>query len=303
MGWDGTPYLGPRSGIGLESPDGLRLLVGSSVVDLATGAVTPVGVVNADLLWADDSRHLCVLAGAPGSTGAGPPEPATLSVVAPGSAPVKLASLGVYGGVDSGVAPAVLACSEQSGRVVLIQREGAGNAGELWLISIAGGAVIAHLTYPRGKNASDLVTVAASHDGRLLAENAVAAGSGTAVATIRALPGGAVLARLPGTEVHGFSWDGRLAMVTPWPAGLSPGNSTSEDLSLLDWRTGKVFWRASPGLRFFGGVLSRPGGGVALDLNSCATPTACQEEIWLVTPGGQARRLVSGVVPAFPRMP
>lgn len=69
VGWDGTRYaplqLGTLTGSqAIQPPDGTKLIVGNIVYDRVTGSATQLPFVankGTQVMWADDSAHICVL--------------------------------------------------------------------------------------------------------------------------------------------------------------------------------------------------------------------------------------------------
>jgi hypothetical protein len=153
----------------------------------------------------------------------------------------------------------------------------------VWVLDATTGAIQYHRTYATSTktNGNIGVFVVASPDGQYLAETDAAAGS----ATIRRIADGSVVARLPGTEVHGFSWRGDLVLAAPRQPDFSLVNSSMMNPFVIDWRTGTTVWRSPAGASFGGRLAAQPSGkAITLDLWA-----EQHRGIWLVGPDGKGR--------------
>jgi hypothetical protein len=287
--WSGGPagrtgvHLPDRAAIWLPSPDGSRFLVGLTAPEVRdrSGAITGA-LPRSDKglpVWADDSRHLCLTAGPAGATVG----PATLELVQPGQPAHSVAQLGrVSGQSQSGLT--VRACSMAADVAVVTQDGPIGNAVELWAVRLSSGAVLFHETPPSGAQGTTMVV--ASRDGQLIAEMATTC-CPTAVSstTVRRTSDGAVVGRLDGRWVSGFSWDGQLVVTSDRNSG-----GTAQ---IVRWRTGEVLWTAPAGtqLRSF-----RPEpGGQRLAVVTTDGPGARLGDLWIAGPDGHAQLALSGV--------
>lgn len=292
--WTGARYeieaAAPQA-LESQSADGAKLLVGSVVHGVVSGNDTQLSVNTAfaHLKWADDSTHLCYVApdGSPPSATDPHARPANVFTILPGSAPVRLAQLGSIGFQAATVT--ILACSIASDRVVLAQVGINADTEDVWAVRISTGAIEGHTTYPAvTKTKPDGVIVRASPDGRYIAELDTA----DANTTVRSLPGLAVVQRLTGREVVGFSSNADLLITNSRAANLSTDNTSFADTEVIDRRTGAVVWSAPAGIRFFGRYLPEPGGDrLALSLNICPSMNSCLEDLWIVSRSGPALQI------------
>jgi len=331
-GWNGKPQgtlkvsqpIGNNGGYGggllSISPDGSRIILGQEVVDARgriAGAALPGGKVSYQ--WADDSRHLCRMSDDYSQDATGIPQ--TLMTLLPGTQPRSVAKVGAAYS-QAGAGP--YACSFLSGQALVVQTYN-DVASESWLVNLLTGEVIHHQTFLSRQTPETIVRVRASHDGAYVAENTTITGQGGASATagpsvVRSGTTGARLATMPaGTEVAGFSWDGSLAVLV----GAAVTRTSSEEIIVVDWRSGRVVWKLGPGRMPFGSaplsldqVLPGPGGKeFALSLQTvtpCASPEpsstgqgACGitfdtlENILLVLADGTPVQAAAGVHPLW----
>lgn len=224
------------------SPDGRRVMVGASMVlDSKGSSLGGVGLPGYDIrdsMWADDSRHLCLLALPLNSS---PDYVAnSLWLVEPGKPARRVATVG-----EPGALPGLTACSIANDRAVIISDYSAhipppqGNrvliTAEVQVIGLSTGSAVYQHDY-----LSDTTPVAilatSSADGRFLVENGVLKRD----AVIRDLSTGKLLETLPGIDVAGFSWDGA-RLVERSPSG------TDEAVTVVDRLTQQVIWHQAAG--------------------------------------------------------
>jgi hypothetical protein len=268
----GAPVFGP-------SPDGARFRSDANVFNRAgqpQGSIGPFTKLS--VIWADDSRHVCQMVGANGQ----PSGPMTFQLVLPGNPPRDVASLGQVVGQT---APSVLACSIHSDRAVVAQGGLMGSASELWVVRLSTGALLYHESFPTG---SAGVAVVASRDGQYLAETASACcATGPPSTTIHRAVDGALVARLDGRRVAGFSWDSELAITTDGVAGGKP--------RVVRWRSGQEVW-SGPAGSLIRGFASEPGGPrVAIATGTGSGTASRASDIWVVSPDGRARPPLRGI--------
>lgn len=262
-----------------QSPDGARFRSDANVFNRAGQPQGSVGTATKlSAIWADDSRHVCQMVGANGqSTG-----PTTFQLVQPGNPPRDVASLGQVLGQT---APSVLACSVLSDRAVVAQGGLMGSSTEVWVLRLSTGAVLYHSSFPTG---SAGVALVASRDGQYLAETASACcATGPPSTTIHRAADGALVGRLDGRRVVGFSWDSELAITTDDAGGSTP--------RLVRWGSGQVVWSAPTGTRLRG-FASEPGGRrVAIAAGSGSGTASRASNIWVVSPDGRATSPILGI--------
>ena len=203
---------------------------------IASGLL-PSTALESAWLWADDSRHLCVV-------GTSPSGEWRLYTRLPGEAdhlvgilptgPVSLAS-----------------CSFRNDQAIVVNGRntccGIESPSELWVFRISDGKVLSDYTY---SYPNSVATVVASSDGVLIAENSTQSegqpGASLSSTVIRRVSDRSVVATLdPSVIVLMFSGDDSLVF-----AG-SPGVMTSAQprlLSVIDVRSGQVTWHEQGGL-------------------------------------------------------
>lgn len=300
LDWNGT-LVGTlyTTGPAGQAPDGTRLASGTGYLDQAGTVVGTAPGTKGGPGFADDSRHVCGMGTATGSTPSGNGEPAWLFTGQLGSVLHRVAQFGTYGG-QSG--PEILACSYQNDRAVVVEDVIAWTS-EVRVIALSTGAVLFRHQYPSGQVASSVV---ASHDGRFLAEATMSTDaqghqvSGETI--IRRTSDGAVVGRLAGQAVRAFSWDGSRVITMP---GL--GSADTHEVRLVDWQqNGRILWRlaepagVAPGYAYVS-ALPRPGGtdfmvGVAAD----GSGQSAVDQLWLVRADGAATAVAKGpIYPGF----
>lgn len=153
VGWDGTRYapvqLGTLSGSQtIQSPDGTKLIVGNLVYDRVTGSATQLPfVVNkgAQMMWADDNAHICVLyplgdSQQPGGT------TDELDLVGPGGASRVVAQIGH----DEAQAFALLRSCSVVKDVAVVAQRAVLPISDAWLIRLSTGKIVGHFPYQQG---------------------------------------------------------------------------------------------------------------------------------------------------------
>jgi hypothetical protein len=263
------------------SPDGTMVLEevvrgGMVLVDARDGHVvgTPahLGQPGLNIIWSDDSRHLCAMSGAASN----------LELVV---APVDrlkgegaLRSIRVPGMPDAGAA-VVDACSFNADRAVISEFQGVGStqAGVVVVIRLSDGQVLLHHDYPAP---APFVNVTASADGRFL----VGSGSEQPVtkSVVVDLTTGDVVAHIDGVGMA-FSADDRYLAVTSLSseAGISGGTG-----SLLDWRAGHTVWQGPGQLTVMG--VQPDGEAIAVQLYMVDSVGKMQDQWLIVRPAGSA---------------
>jgi hypothetical protein len=280
LNWSGR-VIGSVSaqGFGGASPDGSRFLRAADQVTVDDWRGRLVGRLGLDptayglSAWADDSTHVCGLVfpqNAGPDSGAG-----RLWVGAPGDSGRIVGPVG-HAGSD----PSVTACSVKNNRAIvtggLMPHWPPGGTrylvtADVEVVNLTTGAIEYQHQYPLGNLGGqmevgprgDWVLVAASPDGRYLAESGVF--NGTTI--IRDASTGKQLSSLPGS-VTGFSWDGSRVVV-------NIGSGRAAEAQVLTWADQRVIWRAS---------------GVAQSTQ--ARPDSSDVLIGMATAGGNASDLV-----------
>jgi len=189
-------------------------------------------------MWADDSRHLCVVKFATTSGGGW-----RLVAQLPGEAD-RVVAIIPRGSNIAEPAPVLASCSFRNDRAIVL-RTGNGDGMEptrLWVYRISDGKVLSDYTY---SNPGSVEIVIASSDGLLIAENssrsAAQPGAGAPSTIIRRASDRSVVATLdPLLKVMAFSGDGSRVLVA-----VGSGFTTADKpflLSVIDVRTGQATW-------------------------------------------------------------
>lgn len=187
-----------------------------------------------DGLWADDNKHQCLISLNPTTFVWG------LSTLLPGepARPVAVIAHDPELG-QSGIQ--LVACSFQND-VAIALRTTIAWPGELWVVRLSDGALLAHHTYAASLQ---LASVVGSADGKYVAESS-AKGQGfdssksAASTVIRRVSDWQVVKKLDASvQVTRFSGDGALALVYESPQPSSPRAT----LKILNWSTGSTVWQ------------------------------------------------------------
>jgi hypothetical protein len=227
----------------IPSPDGHRALVSPfDVIDSGgrrLGSVALPGYEIRDSVWADDSRHLCLL-GEPINSSSPDYGARSLWLAEAGQPARRIAAVG-----DGGSLPGLTACSMKNDRAVIVSDYSGhipppqGNrvliTAEVQVIALSTGSVLYEHDYTSDPTPVPMLATS-SADGLFLVEN----GDLTPTATIRDLTTGKLLQTLPGVEVQGFSWDGA-RLIESSPSG------SDEAVSVVDRLTQKVIWHQVAG--------------------------------------------------------
>jgi hypothetical protein len=247
IGWNGHRIKTIKWVGTTQSPDGQRIYnsnTPSTWIYDADGNRTGSMAGYSPSMWADDSQQFCGVTYQTSSAARNlvmMPLDGSLQRVAP----VTL--------LDPAGKPAqevsVAACSDLNSRAIVV---GASN-GYVWsmeVISLTDGSVIYQTRYP-----NPLKRLAASHDGRYVAEQQAGNASGVYTTLIRELPGGQIVGQVTGIEVTAFSWDGTLV------GGGVQGNNGLTGAEIIRWQDRHLVWNGcgcpSPlNVR----VLAQPGG-------------------------------------------
>ncbi|HXC77222.1 MAG TPA: hypothetical protein VNU19_09230 [Candidatus Acidoferrum sp.] len=278
VGWDGTRYaqlqLGTLTGSqAIQSPDGSKLIVDNVVYDRATGSTTQLPFVankGTQVMWADDSAHICVLyplgdSQQPGGTAS------ELDLLQPGGATRVVAHVGH----DEAQAFALLRSCSVANDVAIVAQRAVLPISDVWVVRISTGGIIRHLSYQQGAEPS---TVVAAPDGSWIAA------VGTATTEIVDTGTGSTVAHLYGQAVA-FSGDGKVLVLGD---------------RVIDWRTDQTLWLAPHGFEAIFVLAEPSGSAVAVDaMGSPGSPTATTpSQLWLVA-SSMTIRIADGVVPSF----
>jgi hypothetical protein len=262
------------------SPDGSLLLTQDGGYIDGNGAGPGTTPYYPSVLTADDNRSVCELVG----TG-------QLSLVTgPVRGPMRrVASAGLMAGRSN---LEIIACSVTSDRAVIADN---GNAGTTAIRVIA--LSTGRLLYQRSYTGS-FVSVICSRDGRYLGEQTSTVDNqgqvSSAFTVIRRTLDGRIMGRLDNRRVLRFSWDGMRVVTVAY--------ATGNDVTLLEWQTGKVLWRppaANTGLPAF--TMAQPNGtAMAVALGSLDRG-GLSDHLWIVSADGQAIQVAGAeFYPGFP---
>lgn len=203
-------------------------------------------------LWADDSRHLCVLSGDV-QTGY------SIGLRTPGAPATSMRAVAVSTSTfdAQNQALAIVGCSVANDQAILTYNVFGRQAG-VWVARLSDGTILFHRAY----EANVLSDIVASGDSTWIAENSSKSvgylGGNTAPKTvIRLVSNSSVVINLdPSYGVIAFSRDNSQALVFTSP--LASGVGTH--LALVNLRSGTVVWR-SDGRQQLSAVLVQPDGG------------------------------------------
>lgn len=278
VGWDGTRYapiqLGTLAGSqAIQSPDGSKFMVGNVVYDRVTGSATKLSLVvskGIQVIWADDSVHICLLHELGDSQQAGGTT-SELDLLEPGGATRVVAQVGH----DEAQAFALLRSCSVANDVAIVAERAVVPISDVWVVRISTGGIVSHLLYKQGAEPG---TVVAAPDGSWIAA------VGTATTDIVDTGTGSTMAHLNGQGVA-FSGDGNVLVL---------------DDRVVDWRTDHTLWLAPHG---FGAifVLAEPSGSaVAVEVmaNQGSPSATTPPQLWLVA-SSMAIHIADGVVPSF----
>ncbi|HKW71075.1 MAG TPA: hypothetical protein VJP81_10870 [Candidatus Dormibacteraeota bacterium] len=206
-------------------------------------------------MWADDSRHLCVLEGNSGQW--------KIGLRAPGAAPASLHQVALDSSnlrsdlINRGFS----SCSAQNDRAI-ITYSFVGAPAEVWVVRISDGSILFH----KVDQANTFSAIVASGDGGLIADNSGQSlgydAGPTPPATLieRAADGSTVRALDPSIRVLAFSGDDRLALVTTAPNAA--GRVTH--LALVRVADGSVLWRYDGGLQYTESLIEPNGSAIVV---------------------------------------
>ncbi|HEY1421374.1 MAG TPA: hypothetical protein VGG90_11795 [Candidatus Dormibacteraeota bacterium] len=277
VGWDGSTYAsfglgGLTGGPGIQSPDGSKLLVGDAVFDRATGAVTQLGTVagkGLQVMWADDSRHLCLLHPAGSSEQAGGTT-SVLELLEPGMPAKTVAKVGH----DEAQAFALLRSCSVTNDIAVVAQRAVLPISDVWAIRISTGEVVQHLAYAQGQQPGAVVVAS---DGRWMAEV-------TTSTSVVDLSSGAAVGHLDGAAVA-FSSNGRVLVM--------------ED-RVVDWTTNRKLWSSPAGFSaaFVAGEPSTSTVAVDVMTGQGSAGQAPLSQLWLVA-DSFVKHIADGAVPSF----
>ena len=250
MDWSGKVHSSVSAqGFSTPSADGSKYFRSTERIIVEDWRGHSLGALDADPnsyglgTWADDDQHFCGISFPPNrgpDTGTG-----VLWIAAPGEKSRTVGPVGILGSN-----PTVTACSMKNNRAIVASGlephwpPGATRyliTGVIQVVNLSTGAIEYEHHYPLGNlggqletgTRGDWVLVAASRDGRYLAESGVFNGK----TTIREVPTGKALATLLGS-VPGFSWDGsRVA------ASVNVGGTT--EAQVISWADQRIVWHGS----------------------------------------------------------
>jgi hypothetical protein len=235
-GW--MEFAGPIHNLGDQSPDGSRIEIGNALYS-SDGDLIADNVAGGT--WADDSQHLCEVLGPNGgpagarmvqtsaNTFEGVASPAWLYVSLPGQYRrpiVQVGDFSPHGNID------VASCSLKSDEA-LVTSSFTASTTHISEYQLSTGRLLYSAT-----PASSIFGVAATHDGRLLAEDDASCDG----SVIRDLSqGGREVGQIQGAYVKAFSWDST-ELLTTGPLG-NPSYVPTE-VAIRSLSTGARVWSA-----------------------------------------------------------
>lgn len=228
VGW--LRFDRPIQALREQSPDGSRLAVDDSLY-ASDGALIASDYVGG--MWADDSRRLCEVLSEdatprvyPGSAG-GHPSAAWLFLSTPGQIRHRVAHVADFS--EHGNVTAV-ACSPGTDRAVITESF-TSRILKFSVFSLSSGQLL-YSTDP----GSDVFSVVATHDARLIAENDASCGG----ALIRDVTrNGGIVGRVQHAFVSAFSWDGDAALTT---AEMANPSYLPRKVTVRAWHDNAVVW-------------------------------------------------------------
>lgn len=211
-------------------------------------------------LWADDSRHLCVLSGDVQSG-------YRIGLRTPGAPAASMHAVAVNPSLFDPQVPAlaIVGCSVANDQAILSYNV-FGSEANVWVARLSDGTILLHRRYP----ANAVSDVVASSDSTWIAENSSKSvgylGGNTAPQTvIRLVSNSAVVINLdPSYGVIAFSRDNSQALVYTSP--LASGVATH--LAVVNLRSGAVVWRSDGTQELSAWLVQPDGGGFALLLKA-----------------------------------
>ncbi|MDQ6884254.1 MAG: hypothetical protein M3077_08480 [Candidatus Dormibacteraeota bacterium] len=221
-----------------QSPDGSRFVAGATVYDRAGRVVGafPWPTKDISAVWSGDGRLWRAEPLAPQSGFA-----LTLQAAAPGATPRTVSqTFGIY--QDQASYP-VMAANPAADVAIVGTYNGISQypaARPVWIIRLSTGRVTRLINEAIGAVSADGMTVA----------EAGQSSAGNMLTTIRRTGDGASLGSVPGVTPLGFSGDGSLLV----------GAKTTNDVVLVDWRSGRILWTSSSHGLPYGGMIAEPGG-------------------------------------------
>ena len=246
----------------------------------------------AGALWADDSKHQCLISLDQKTFVWG------LSTLLPGEPTRHVAVIARDPGIgQSGIS--LVACSFQNDLAIALRTTIAWPA-ELWVVRLSDGTILAHHTYSASAR---LATVAASGDGKYIAESSAKGrgfdspdtSQGAASTVIRRVSDWQVVKNLdPTVQVFRFSGDDSLLLVS-----ASQQTSQMANLSVLNWSAGSTVWQAKTTDPFAIAILVQPAG---LDFALASVTLGIQPltaTIWIVHGDGSTTNFTQSLQPAW----
>ncbi len=276
-----------------QSPDGAYLLVPTGAGDTSR-VMSPEGrvvlTVASGATWADDSRHLCVIADVsgrfpggvvtatgPNTTSTGFP-PAHVFIDSVDGASRRVATAPRFSPVSDSRAY----CSIRRDRVVVV-------SSSLGLAQVAGVLDLSNGHRLRF-DAAGSAMVAVSPDAAYIAESNQ---SGTAT-TVRDVATGRVVGRVGEGQVRAISASGRLAVRQhPGTVGPPASLSASPSVDVVELASGRILWVANGSLADL--VVEPDGSRFLVGARPAGTDL---EDVWLVHADGTAAGLARRVRPA-----
>jgi hypothetical protein len=280
--WSGRPQAVIHAGPVVDccttvslSPDGTRLQVlygptGSEIVDLHGRVLFKSPDVVG--LWADDSRHRCVLLPHP-SLGNGPDGATDLIVIDPNGGRHVVGTIGASAGI--------LRCGITANLAITNESSGPGMVGPVSQIQLSTGRVSIPTWLPTTPPLSELQL---SGNGDYAAVSQFA-GAPTRTDIINTKTG-KVVGQVTGSPLA-ISWDGHVVV-----------ERRDQDIAVIDWRSGLVTWHTQPGSASPNvDVATREhSDDLALSASSQPGQAPAQAALWLIPSHAPARLLDATVL-------
>jgi hypothetical protein len=236
--------------------------------------VLPKGVAGGLDMWADDSRHVCLVSDDPADS-------SWRLVIAGPEVPTQVLELPFVAPSQKWSPLTVAACSPGNDRAVVVRRgvefvSPTVNSWitDVWVVRLSDGGVVAHHSYPAHSPSNFVV----SADATYIAENSPSApaANGTVSSQIRRVSDWSSLETL-GARIDSFSGDDALVLVEP--GATHTETEPRHSAAVVDWRSGGTLWHETSE-DYYKGFIAQPGGrDFAIARGGLILPS-CSEASW-----------------------